>query len=307
VAPWVYNFLVTAPVVSRIVKACLGFAARRSLPTLPRITLSAWHRHRPPPHAVAGGPGFKGRVHLFCDEFTDTLDADVGIKAIELLEALGYEVVIPRHVDSGRPQISMGLLREARDLAATNVELLDPVVTDDAPLIGIEPSAILGFRDEYPDLVPESLEPAARRLAGRALLVDEFLAREVRLGRITAEAFTQSSRRIALHGHCHQKALSSVEDSATILRLPRNFTVEVIPSGCCGMAGSFGYGRKHFDVSMQIGELVLFPFVRSAATDTLIAAPGTSCRHQIKDGTGRPALHPVEILHAALRSPTIRP
>jgi len=306
-APWAYNLCVTAPVISRLVKAFLGFADRRSLPTLPRTTLSAWHRHRRPSRPVAVGPAPLRRVHLFCDEFTDTLDAGIGIKAVELLEALGYEVVIPRHADSGRSQISMGLLREARELARANVELLEPVVTDDAPLIGIEPSAILGFRDEYPDLVPESLEPAARRLASRAMLVDEFLAREVRGGSITADAFTQSARRIALHGHCHQKALASVEDSATILRLPRNFTVEVIPSGCCGMAGSFGYGRKHFDVSMQIGELVLFPFVRSAAADTLIAAPGTSCRHQIKDGTGRPALHPVEILHAALKSPTIRP
>jgi Fe-S oxidoreductase len=111
---------------------------------------------------------------------------------------------------------------------------------------------------------------------------------------------------VALHGHCHQKALSSIEDSAAVLRLPANYTVEVIPSGCCGMAGSFGYGRDHFDVSMKIGELVLLPFVRRAARDTLIAAPGTSCRHQIKDGTGRLALHPVEILHAALLRPTIR-
>jgi FAD/FMN-containing dehydrogenase/Fe-S oxidoreductase len=305
--PWAYNFCVRTPVVSRLVKACLGFAARRSLPTLPRTTLSAWHLRRSAARTVAEQRASKGRVHLFCDEFTDTLDAEIGIKTIELLEALGYDVVIPRHVDSGRSQISMGLLREARDLATANVALLDPVVTDEAPLIGIEPSAFLGFRDEYPDLVPESHAAAARRLASRSMLVDEFLAREVRRGRITSAAFTESSRRIALHGHCHQKALASVEDSATILRLPRNFTVEVIPSGCCGMAGSFGYDREHFDVSMQIGELVLFPFVRSVAAETLIAAPGTSCRHQIKDGTGRPALHPIEILHAALESPTIRP
>ena len=240
------------------------------------------------------------------DEFTDTLDAEVGIKAVELLEALGYEVVVPRHVDSGRAQLSMGLVREARSLAATNVDLLDPVITDDALLVGIEPSAILSFRDEYPDLVPEPLALPARRLAGRTLLIDEFLAREARCGRITAESFTADARQVALHGHCHQKALSSIEDSAAVLRLPANYAVEVIPSGCCGMAGSFGYGRDHFDVSMKIGELVLLPFVRRAARDTLIAAPGTSCRHQIKDGTGRRALHPVEILHAALARPTIR-
>ena len=302
VAPWAYNFAVRTPGLSRLVKAMMGFAPRRSLPPLFRTTLSAWMRRRPP-----GGAAPNGRVHLFCDEVTDTLDARVGIKAVELLEALGYEVVIPRHVDSGRAQISMGMLREARELAAANVELLDPVVTDEAPLVGIEPSAILGFRDEVPDLVPERLAAAARRLASRALLIDEFLAREARRGRVSSAAFTDQSRRIALHGHCHQKALASVGDSAEILRLPSHYAVEVIPSGCCGMAGSFGYGREHFETSMRIGELVLFPFVRSAAVETLVAAPGSSCRHQIEDGTGRTALHPVEILHAALRRPTIRP
>jgi Fe-S oxidoreductase len=210
-------------------------------------------------------------------------------------------------VDSGRAQLSTGLVRAARDLATTNVELLDSVISDEALLVGIEPSAILSFRDEYLDLVPEPLAGAARRLAGRTLLIDEFLAREARRGRITADAFTSGSRRIALHGHCHQKALSSVADSAEILALPRNYSVEMIPSGCCGMAGSFGYGREHFSISMKIGELVLFPFVRSAERLTLIAAPGTSCRHQIADGTGRRALHPVEILHAALARPTIGP
>jgi FAD/FMN-containing dehydrogenase/Fe-S oxidoreductase len=294
-APWLYNLAVTAPGVSGLVKRFLGFAPRRSLPRLHGTTLSAWHRRRP-----ARGPGPLGRVHLFCDEFTDLLDVPVGIAAVELLEALGYEVVIPRHVDSGRAQISKGLLREARTLAERNVELLDPVVTDDAPLVGIEPSAILGFRDEYPDLVPEPLAPAARRLASRTLLIDEFLARDAAAGRIGAAAFTAAPRTVKLHGHCHQKALASVECSAAILRLPRNYSVEVIPSGCCGMAGSFGYEREHYDVSMRIGELVLFPAVRDAAADTLIAAPGTSCRHQIADGTGRTALHPVQVLHAAL-------
>jgi FAD/FMN-containing dehydrogenase/Fe-S oxidoreductase len=290
-----YNLAVTAPGISRLVKRLLGFAPGRSLPRLHGTTLRRWWRRR-------GGsrPGRLGRVHLFGDEFTDLLDVPLGIRTVELLEALGYEVVWPEHGDSGRAQISKGLVREARDLAARNVELLEPVVTDEAPLVGIEPSAILGFRDEYPDLVPRPLAAAARRLAGRTLLIDEFLAREAARGRIGPDAFSDASRRILLHGHCHQKALASVECSAAILRLPRNYAVEIIPSGCCGMAGSFGYEREHFDVSMRIGELVLFPAVRAAAADTLLAAPGTSCRHQIHDGTGRTALHPVEILHAAV-------
>jgi Fe-S oxidoreductase len=293
--PWLYNAIVSAPGVSRIVKWGMGFATERSLPRVHGLTLSRWIRGRPRP------PGRLGRVHLFCDEFTDTLDAPVGIKAVELLERLGYEVVIPDHVASGRPQISKGLLREARGLAIENVRRLADVITDEAPLVGIEPSAILGFRDEVPDLVPRDMIPAARQLAGRALLVDEFLAREAAAGRIGPDAFTHESRTVRLHGHCHQKALASVQPTVAALSLPRNYTVETIPSGCCGMAGSFGYEREHFDVSMRIGELVLFPAVRDTAADVLIAAPGTSCRHQIKDGTGRTALHPVEILHAALR------
>jgi FAD/FMN-containing dehydrogenase/Fe-S oxidoreductase len=296
VAPWLYNLAVTAPGISTVVKKVLGFHPRRSLPPLPATTLRGWLSRRP----ARRSPAPHGRVHLFCDEFTDTLDAPIGIQAVELLEALGWEVVVPDHVDSGRAHLSKGLVRTARDLASRNVELLSQVVTADAPLIGIEPSAILSFRDEYPDLVPERLAAAARSLAGHTLLIDEFLAREADRGRISPDAFTAERRDIKLHGHCHQKALSSLAPTVAALSLPRNYSVEVIPSGCCGMAGSFGYEREHFELSMQIGELVLLPAVRAAGPEVLLAAPGTSCRHQIKDGTGREASHPVEILHAAL-------
>ncbi len=298
-APWAYNLAATAPGLSGLVKRLAGFAPGRSLPPLPRTTVRGWWRGR----GGGRGAGGRGRVNFFCDEFTDTLDAEIGIRAIELLEALGYEVVLPAHADSGRAHLSKGLVRAARDLAVRNVDLLGRLVTEAAPLVGVEPSAILSFRDEYPDLVPAELAVTARRLAGNTLLVDEFLAREAAAGRISPDDFTAADRRILLHGHCHQKALSSLEPTVAILSLPRGHEVEVIPSGCCGMAGSFGYEREHFDLSMQIGELVLFPAVRAAAATTVVAAPGTSCRHQIKDGTGRVALHPVEILHAALRRP----
>jgi FAD/FMN-containing dehydrogenase/Fe-S oxidoreductase len=296
IAPWAYNLAVTTPGISSLVKRVLGFAPRRSLPRLPATTLRAWWRRR----GGSRASGRLGRVHLFADEFTDTLDAGSGIKAVELLERLGWEVVIPEHVDSGRAEFSKGLVREARDLAARNVELLAGVVTAEEPLVGIEPSAILSFRDEYPDLVPDALVPEAKALAGNALLLDEFLAQAAAAGRIGPEAFTDKPQRVLVHGHCHQKALSSIDHTVAMLSLPRNYCVEVIPSGCCGMAGSFGYEREHYEVSMQIGELVLFPAVRQAAVETILAAPGTSCRHQITDGTGRRALHPAEILHAAL-------
>ena len=241
-----------------------------------------------------------GRVHLFCDEFTNYHDTAIGIQAVEFLNRLGYEVIIPEHVDSGRAQFSKGLLRDAQRLAIRNVELLKDVITADAPLIGLEPSALIGFRDEYPDLMPTQLKDAARALAKNALLFEEFIAREADAGRITHDQFTTKAANIKLHGHCHQKALASIQPSVRALSLPANYRVAVIASGCCGMAGSFGYEAEHFEVSQQIGELVLFPAVRSAPAETLIAAPGTSCRHQIKDGTGRVALHPVEILHSAL-------
>jgi FAD/FMN-containing dehydrogenase/Fe-S oxidoreductase len=314
-APALYNWIVTAPDVSRWLKDFAGFARRRSLPTLPATTLRKWWAKggARPPDGLSGVANSKNlprgqvppfaprpRVHLFCDEFTDTTDAAVGIKAVQLLERLGYEVVIPEHVESGRAHFSKGLVREAQALAVRNVELLKDVVTPDAPLIGLEPSAILGFRDEYPDLMPAHLKTAARSLATNALLIDEFIAREADAGRIRPQQFRPAGRTIKLHGHCHQKALSSLDPTVRMLSLPPGHRVEVIPSGCCGMAGSFGYEAEHFDLSQQIGELVLFPAVRAAAPETQIAAPGTSCRHQIRDGTGRAALHPVEILHAAL-------
>jgi Fe-S oxidoreductase len=286
----------TNGVTSRWLKRFAGFAPGRSMPKLHATTLRRWHAR----HANRSGNFAHGRVLLFCDEFTNYHDTEVGIKAVELLNRLGYEVVIPAHVDSGRAQISKGLLREARRLAIRNVELLKDVVTADLPLIGLEPSAILGFRDEVPDLVPGPLIKPAQALAKNALLFDEFIAREREVGRIRRESFTTAARQLKLHGHCHQKALSSLTPTVKALELPANYKVQLIPSGCCGMAGSFGYEAEHFALSQQIGELVLFPAVRSAPAETLVVAPGTSCRHQIKDATGRRALHPAEVLHAAL-------
>ncbi|MGZ3998607.1 MAG: (Fe-S)-binding protein, partial [Flavisolibacter sp.] len=160
--------------------------------------------------------------------------------------------------------------------------------------------AILTFRDEYPDLADDDQFEAAKQLSKHAWIIDEFIASEIEKGNISKNAFTKESRKVKLHGHCQQKALSSVAPSVKALSIPENFSVEVIPSGCCGMAGSFGYEKEHYDISMKVGELVLLPAVRSSHDQTIIAAPGTSCRHQIKDGTGRKALHTVEVLYHAL-------
>src|SRR5690606_19641502 len=203
--------------------------------------------------------------------------------------------------ESGRTYLSKGLLRKAKTIANRNVQRLKSLVTAETPLIGIEPSAILTFRDEYPELVDKALVADAYTLAGRSLLIDEFLLQEANVGRIDTSAFTDEMRKIKLHGHCYQKAFHLVEITAKVLSIPQGYQVDVIPSGCCGMAGSFGYEKEHYDVSMKVGELVLLPTVRDTPAEEIIAAPGTSCRHQIKDGTGRIALHPVEILWEALR------
>ncbi len=297
-APGLYNFLMTSSPASKWVKRICGFAQARSLPRLYKTTLRSWYRkHRAEQGLQA--PDSR-RVILFCDEFTNYQDTAIGIKAILLLERLGYQVTMPEHRESGRAWLSKGLLREAKKIAVSNIRTLSPLVNDDAPLVGIEPSAILSFRDEYPDLCEEDQLEAVASLARNTFMLDEFLAREAGQGRISQAPFTKEKKQILLHGHCQQKALSSASFSAQILSLPENYQVQLLGSGCCGMAGSFGYEREHYELSMKIGELVLFPAVRSQPADVLIAAPGTSCRHQLADGTGRKAKHPVEILYDAL-------
>lgn len=296
--PWLYNVFVHNRLTSNILKRVLHFAPERAVPGLYKTTLRRWVKQNV---SRVKTPSV-GKVYLFADEFTNYMDVEVGMQMVELLNGLGYEVVIPRHVESGRTAISKGMLKVARRIARKNVVFLKDVVSSEVPLVGIEPSCILSFRDEYPDLVGDDLKAAAVGLGKNCLLYDEFFVREIHAGRIRAEQFTEDSLKIVLHGHCHQKSLASVEPSREMLSLPANYEVEVIPSGCCGMAGAFGYERKHYELSMKIGEQVLFPAVRAVGERVCIAAPGTSCRQQIKDGTGRVALHPVQVLRRALKS-----
>ncbi|MDQ3279041.1 MAG: 4Fe-4S dicluster domain-containing protein, partial [Bacteroidota bacterium] len=283
--PSLYNFAMTTQGVSTLVKKVSGFARERSMPTLYKTTLRTWWRkHRKQP-ATGNGQSARKKLYLFCDEFTNFNDTEIGIKAVLLLEKLGYEVILPEHEESGRAWLSKGLVRSAKKIANKNIVALKDLVSEETPLIGIEPSAILTFRDEYIDLADDENLEGAETLAKNAWLVDEFLAQEIEKGLIPKEAFSADKKQIKLHGHCQQKAMSSVLPSSKILSYPQNYSVEVIPSGCCGMAGSFGYEKEHYDISMKIGELVLLPAVRNSGNDVIIAAPGTSCRHQIKDGT----------------------
>lgn len=299
IAPWFYNFFMTAPGISSLIKIFSGFNTKRSMPVLYKTTLKRWYNQRQT--SSDGRQKSKiGKVFLFCDEFTNFNDTEIGIKSILLLEALGFEVIIPEHEESGRAWLSKGLLRKAKVIANKNIGLLYPLITAESPLVGIEPSAILTFRDEYVDLADDDKLEKARTLSKNVFMLEEFIAREIDKGNIRPDQFIAETRIIKLHGHCQQKALSSVGPSVKMLSLPKNYSVQTIPSGCCGMAGSFGYEKEHYDVSMKIGELVLFPAVRNSSDDVIIAAPGTSCRHQVKDGTGKKALHPAEILYEAL-------
>jgi Fe-S oxidoreductase len=300
IVPGIANFVMHNKFTGGLLKKTLGMSPKRELPGLYKTTLLAWYKSS---YKKLGKPeNRKGKVYLFCDEFTNYNDTEIGIKAIKLLHTLGYEVEIPKHGDSGRTYLSKGLVRDAQKIAIKNVDLLKDIISSETPLLGIEPSAILSFKDEYPRLVNKDQITDAEKLGKNCFLIDEFLAKEADKGNIKPENFTSRVQKIKLHGHCHQKALGNVSPTRKILELPSHYSVELIPSGCCGMAGAFGYEEEHYEISQQVGELILFPAVRKADVDTLIAAPGTSCRHQIKDGTGKKALHPVEILFDALKN-----
>jgi len=272
----------------------IGFHPKRKIPGYSSQSLRSWGAKNP------GKPGIKGKVYLFADEFTNYQESEIGIKAILLLNRLGYEVVIPKHRESSRTYLSKGLVKEAKKIATDNVLLLRNIITSETPLIGLEPSTILTFRDEYPELVDQQLQKAAIELGKNALLFDEFFVCEMEKGNITAAQFTREKREIKLHAHCQQKAVASSLPTRQMLSLPENYSVQELKTGCCGMAGSFGYEKEHYALSMQIGELVLFPEVRKSAESVTIAASGTSCRHHIKDGTGKTAVHPVEVMYEAV-------
>ena len=298
IVPGMSNFFLSNKLTSKAFKKFLRIAPQRSMPLHYKQTWLNWYQKNKKELEIADEQ--KGKVYIFFDEFTNFNDVEIGIKALRLLAKLGYEMEYIEHADSGRAHLSKGMMDEAQRLAKENVRVFKTWVNKDTPLIGIEPSAILSFRDEYPRLVEEQDQQDAKKLAENCLTIEEFLVREIQNGNISKESFTKEAKHIKLHGHCHQKALGNVDSSAFIMSLPENYNVDVIPSGCCGMAGSFGYEAEHYDVSMQVGELVLFPAVRCAAQGTIIAAPGTSCRHQIKDGTQIQAKHPVEVLYEAL-------
>lgn len=289
------NFIFSNDFTSYILKKSLGIAKERSLPLISNKSLSKFFKNS---KSQIVNKYIVKTIYLFNDEFTNHLDTSIGIDTVLLLTKLNYKVMIVNHAESGRAFLSKGLLAQAKNFANKNVEIFKDKISDETPLLGIEPSAILTFKDEYLKLADD--KTSAEKIAKHTYLIEEFLQKEIDLGNIKSEQFTTEAKEIKFHGHCHQKALSNQLSSFSVLNLPKHYKVTIIPSGCCGMAGSFGYEKEHYEVSMQIGEQTLFPAVRKAKDNVIISANGTSCRHQIKDGTGREAKHPITILKEAL-------
>ncbi|QTE22985.1 FAD-binding and (Fe-S)-binding domain-containing protein [Polaribacter cellanae] len=318
IAPLVTNLVLN----TSLVKAVMGVAQKRSVPKLATKTLKSWYKKHNVNNKVSPqsrndksnvvssistslntGSVEKSQslktVYLFCDEFTNFYDVEIGKDAFYLLEKLGYNLQIVNHEESGRSFISKGFLKQAKAICNLNVAIFKDIISKETPLIGIEPSAILTFRDEYIRLADD--KKSAEKIAKNTFTFEEFLAKELKKGNIDFSLFTSASKNLKIHGHCHQKALSGTHASFQILNLPKNYSVTIMNTGCCGMAGSFGYEKEHYNVSMQVGEDTLFPKVRNTSEETEIVAAGTSCRHQIFDGTKRIAKHPITILKEALK------
>ena len=274
-----------------VTKSIMGISLKRSVPKLTPKTLKSWYKKQT--HSSS-----KKIIYVFCDEFTNFYDTEIGKDTVIVLKRLGYNPTFIKHPESGRSFISKGFLKEAKDVANKNVSIFKELITDKTPLIGIEPSAILTFRDEYIRLADDV--NSAKIIAKNTFTIEEFLKNEFEKGNIRTNQFTTEKKSIKIHGHCHQKALSSTHATFSILNIPENYSPTIMNTGCCGMAGSFGYEKEHYKISMQVGEDTLFPKIRNTSKETEIIASGTSCRHQILDGTNRHAKHPITVLREAI-------
>ncbi len=286
------NWIARSAPFRQTVQRLAGIHPRRTLPSFAPETFHQWLRRQPRRPGSRSGV----RVVFFADTFANHCEPDSARATVRLLESTGAEVLIPRLVCCGRPMISKGLLAQARENARRNVAALWPHARSGAWIVGWEPSCILTLRDEYPELLRTE---EARQVASRVLLLEEFLTQELDEGRWQPR-FAATDRTVLLHGHCHQKSLVGTSPSVRLLQQPRGFQVREIDSGCCGMAGAFGYEDEHYDLSMKIGELTLFPAIREAPSDAAVVAAGFSCRQQILHGTGRRASHIADILADAL-------
>jgi len=289
-----YNFGVSNTTISNLVKSLSGVHSDRSIPQLSAKTFQHFLKQS---QLNPKGKPIK-TVYLFVDEFTNRLESQIGKDSIELLVGLGYEVKYLPNKQSGRALLSKGFLDKAKKICNYNVDLYKDIISKDTPLLGIEPSAILSFRDDYKRLYDDVL--TVEELSKNVFLIEEFLAKEIEDGCITSKQFSNAEYKVKIHVHCHQKALSSMKCTFDCMNVLPNAKVTILPTGCCGMAGGFGYEKEHFEVSKTISNLTLIPAIKKSSSDTVIITNGSSCRHQIKDFANREALHPVSFLRKAL-------
>jgi Fe-S oxidoreductase len=288
----VSNWLMSSAITKLFLKQ-VGIATERSFPPFARTTLLDWIRRRTKPSVSP----CNGKVVLFNDCFMTYNYPDVGSSAVELLEHLGYEVILADKVCCGRPMISKGLVEDARKCAKHNVEALNNYAVQNIPIVGCEPSCLLTLRDEYLDLVKGE---AVKTVARQSLMLEEWLGKIGEAGKWSPTQ--QHKGKVLLHGHCHQKAHIGTGPLVRCLKEFGGFDVEEVDSGCCGMAGSFGFEAEHYRLSMEVGKRRLFPAVDSAGKEVAVVAAGVSCRQQIEHGTGRVARHPVELLADVVRN-----
>ena len=300
-APWasrlgpILNLRDRIPGLSRLSEVLLGFSAKRKLPPWRRDPFRATEAKV----ETGNGP----EVVLWADTFNTYFEPENARAALKVLQAAGFRVHLPRAADDGRPLccgrtfLAAGLIDEAKAEVRRMLEALKPFVERGVPVVGLEPSCLFTLNDEFKAMLPGAETDA---LAGIALTFEEFLSREQDSGKLKLNLSPLNVDRAIVHGHCHQKAFAVMDEVKTALLLVPDLEVEIIDSGCCGMAGAFGYEAGNYDISMTMGEIGLFPAVRGASSDTLIVASGTSCRHQIRDGAGREAVHVARVLEKAL-------
>ena len=287
------NWAAGSPLGKLLSSALLGVHPQRQLPPFAATDFPSWFSSRGRGSAATAP---QGKVALFNDTFMNYNYPEIGIASVELLEAAGFEVELINAGCCGRPMLSKGLVKEAAQQARNNIDRLYALAEQGIPIVGCEPSCLLTLRDEYPEFLQDE---RARVVAQGSYLIDEFLAMLQDQGRLDLP-FSDLPKKVMFHGHCHQKSLVGTASSVKALGLPPGYEVELIDSGCCGMAGSFGFEKEHYDISMKIGEQALFPAINAKDPDWEVAVMGVSCRQQVEHGTGRRARHLVEVLRDAL-------
>ena len=289
----VSNWLLESEGGKELLDRYAGIDRRRQLPSFASQTFEQWFRARGETNGVGGD---RGAVVLLADTFTNYNHPELGRAAVKVLERLGYSVVVPSMACCGRPMLSAGMIDRARANAAANVDAVYPFVEQGARVVGLEPSCLLTFRDDYKDLLEGDRRVSS--IADASMLIEELVAEAMADGSDLGP--TSEPGKVLFHGHCHQKALVGTGAAMDVLRSLPGCDAEEIESGCCGMAGSFGMEKEHYDVSMRIGEQGLFGPIRAAEDDVTVVSEGVSCRQQIADGTGANAKHLVEVLADAI-------